>query len=128
MAMVDTADSALMASLYTSKVFARDPIAILYYSIVLTAITVVVSAFVAIVQVFSLVMRVQEPEGKFWDGVKQLTDNFDIVGGSICTLFVVVGVGSIIVYRPWRKRIERNERMLQWDSEAGGAGICREET
>jgi len=107
MCMLDTTDGALMMALYTSKAFSRDMIAILYYSIVLTGITVVVSAFIGIIQVLSLIEHVAEPEGKFWEGVGAIGDHYDIIGGCICGLFVLVGLGSILVYRPWRRRMER---------------------
>ncbi|EGS20369.1 uncharacterized protein CTHT_0021960 [Thermochaetoides thermophila DSM 1495] len=107
MCMLDTTDGALMMALYTSKAFSRDMIAILYYSIVLTGITVVVSAFIGIIQVLSLIEHVAEPEGKFWKGVGAIGDHYDIIGGCICGLFVLVGLGSILVYRPWRRRMER---------------------
>ncbi|KAI7765329.1 hypothetical protein LZL87_009858 [Fusarium oxysporum] len=84
MCMLDTTDGALMMALYTSKAFSRDVVAILYYSIVLTGITVVVSAFIGIVQVLSLIQNVADPQGRFWDGVSSIGDHFDIVGGSIC--------------------------------------------
>ncbi|SPO00996.1 related to high-affinity nickel transport protein nic1 [Cephalotrichum gorgonifer] len=105
MALLDTTDGALMSSLYTSPAFSRDPLALLYYSTVLTAITVLVSAFVAAVQVLSLVARLAEPEpSPFWDFVDFLADHFDYIGAGICALFFAVGVGSILVYRPWRRR------------------------
>lgn len=112
MCLLDTTDGALMLALYTSKAFSRDPIAILYYSVVLTAITVFVSAFIGAVQVLALIQNVAEPEGKFWDGVEAIGDYFDVIGGCICLVFLIVGVGSIAVYRPWRRRVEerRNER------------------
>lgn len=109
MCLLDTTDGALMLALYTSKAFSRDPVAILYYSIVLTGITVAVSAFIGIVQVLSLVQNVAEPKGRFWDGVEAIGDKFDIIGGCICIVFVLVGVGSIVVYRPWRRQMERRE-------------------
>lgn len=107
MCLLDTTDGALMMALYTSKAFSRDHIAILYYSIVLTGITIVVSAFIGVIQVLTLVLNVAEPEGSFWDGVEAIGDNFEIIGGSICGLFLVVGLGSVLVYRPWRRRINR---------------------
>jgi high-affinity nickel-transport protein len=113
--MLDTTDGALMMTLYTSKAFARDTVAILYYSIVLTGITVFVSLFIGVIQVLSLVENVAEPEGSFWDGVSAIGDNFDIIGGSICGVFVVVGLASVILYRPWRRRMDRDaarRRML----------------
>lgn len=107
MCMLDTTDGALMMALYTSHAFSRDVVAILYYSIVLTGITVVVSAFIGIVQLLSLVQNVADPQGSFWDGVSAIGDHFDIVGGSICGVFVVVGLGSILLYSPWRRRVEK---------------------
>lgn len=107
MCLLDTTDGALMMALYTSKAFSRDAVAILYYSIVLTGITVFVSAFIGIIQVLSLVQNVVEPEGRFWDGVDAIGENYDIVGGCICGVFLLVGVGSILVYRPWRRRQAR---------------------
>lgn len=109
MCLLDTTDGALMMALYSSKAFSRDVVAILYYSIVLTAITVFVSAFIGIIQVLSLVQNVADPQGSFWDGVSAIGDHFDIIGGSICGVFVVVGLGSVIMYRPWRRRMERRQ-------------------
>ncbi|KAH8673535.1 high-affinity nickel-transport protein-domain-containing protein [Xylariales sp. PMI_506] len=107
MCLVDTMDGALMMTLYTSKAFARDTIAILYYSIVLTGITIVVAAFIGIIQLLSLVQNVADPQGQFWDGVSAIGDNFEAIGGSICGLFLLTGVGSVLVYKPWRRRMER---------------------
>ena len=105
MALLDTTDGALMSTLYTSPTFSRDPVAMLYYSTVLTSITVVVSAFVAAIQILSLVARLVSPEGPFWDFIDALAEHFDIIGAGICALFFVVGLGSVFVYRPWRRRM-----------------------
>ncbi|KAL2753035.1 hypothetical protein ACRALDRAFT_1052781 [Sodiomyces alcalophilus JCM 7366] len=110
MCMLDTADGALMMALYTSKAFARDQVAILYYSIVLTGITVLVSAFIGIVQLLTLIQNAAELEGGFWDGVEAIGDHFDIIGASICGLFLIIGIGSVIVYRPWRARLDKANR------------------
>lgn len=115
MCLLDTTDGALMMALYTSKAFSRDMVAILYYSIVLTGITVVVSAFIGLVQLFSLIQNVAEPEGSFWDGVEAIGDHFDIIGGCICATFVLVGVGSILAYRPWRRRMDRQHASVDGD-------------
>jgi high-affinity nickel-transport protein len=80
MCLLDTTDGALMMSLYTSTQLARDPIAICYYSIVLTVITVIVATIIGTVQFLNLVLNVAEPHGKFWDGVEKLGDAWDIVG------------------------------------------------
>lgn len=60
-----------------------------------------------IVQLLTLILNVAEPEGGFWDGVEAIGDNFEIIGGSICGLFLIVGVGSVLVYKPWRRRMDR---------------------
>ena len=125
MCLLDTTDGALMMALYTSKAFARDTVAILYYSIVLTGITIFVSAFIGIIQVLTLIYNVATPEGSFWDGVQTIGDNFDIIGGCICGVFLLVGVGSILAYRPWRRRMERGGVVIA-NEEADGAEACRE--
>lgn len=122
MCLLDTTDGALMMALYTSKAFSRDHIAILYYSIVLTGITIVVSAFIGVIQVLTLVLNVAEPEGSFWDGVEAIGDNFEIIGGSICGLFLIVGLGSVLVYRPWRRRVDRGAMLSASPDAAFDAG------
>jgi high-affinity nickel-transport protein len=115
MCLVDTIDGALMMALYTSKAFSRDRIAILYYSIVLTAITVGVAAFIGAVQVLTLARTLVGPpdgddgEGEhwFWDWVDSVGEHFDIIGACICAVFALVGIGSVLVYGPWRRAVER---------------------
>jgi high-affinity nickel-transport protein len=128
MCLVDTTDGALMMALYTSKHFSRDVVAILYYSIVLTAITVLVAAFIGIVQVLSLAQGIADPPGTFWDGVASLGGHFDIIGGCICGVFVAVGVGSVLLYKPWRRRVDnRFEPILVHDDENPQEAISEEQ-
>ncbi|KAI8941980.1 hypothetical protein NX059_000091 [Plenodomus lindquistii] len=107
MCLLDTTDGALMMTLYTSTQLARDTIAICYYSIVLTVITVVVATVIGTVQFLNLILNVAEPQGKFWDGVERLGEAWDIVGGAICGTFIVFGGLSVLVYKPWRRRIDK---------------------
>lgn len=107
MCLIDTTDGALMLTLYTSTSLARDTVAILYYSIVLTAITVMVAICIGTIQLLSLIAGVAHPSGKFWDGVNNVGNSFDIVGGAICGSFVFFGILSVILYRPWRQRVDR---------------------
>jgi high-affinity nickel-transport protein len=95
-----------MMTLYTSTSLARDTIAILYYSIVLSAITVLVAICIGTIQLLSLIASFST--GKFWDGVNAIGDHFDVIGGGICGAFVVFGAFSIILYGPWRRRVDRN--------------------
>ncbi|KAF1997091.1 high affinity nickel transport protein nic1 [Amniculicola lignicola CBS 123094] len=107
MCLLDTTDGALMMSLYTSTQLARDPIAICYYSIVLTIITVIVATVIGVVQFLNLALNVAEPTGRFWDGVERLGEAWDIVGGAICGCFIVFGGLSVLIYKPWRRHIDK---------------------
>lgn len=106
MCLLDTTDGALMMTLYTSTSLARDTVAILYYSIVLSAITVMVAITIGTIQLLSLVANYRT--GAFWDGVNNAEDHFDIIGAAICSAFIVFGAASVVLYGPWRRRVERN--------------------
>jgi high-affinity nickel-transport protein len=108
MCLLDTTDGALMMTLYTSTSLARDTVAILYYSIVLSAITVLVAMVIGIVQLLSVIANYST--GSFWDGVNTIGDHFDIIGGAICGAFVVFGAASVLLYEPWRRRFDHRRR------------------
>lgn len=108
MCLLDTTDGALMMTLYTSTSLARDTVAILYYSIVLSAITVMVAICIGTIQLLSLIANFST--GSFADGVGAVGDHFDVIGGGICGAFVVFGVLSVVLYKPWRRRMDRHRR------------------
>jgi hypothetical protein len=60
-----------------------------------------------------MIDAVAEPKGKFWEGVETAGDYYDIIGGAICGTFVVVGLISVVAYRPWRRRIDRKRAIQQ---------------
>jgi high-affinity nickel-transport protein len=109
MCLLDTTDGALMMTLYTSTSLARDTIAILYYSIVLSAITVVVAICIGTIQLLSLIANFSH--GKLWDVVDTVSNHFDVIGGGICGAFVVFGASSVVCYGPWRRRADRKRRL-----------------
>jgi high-affinity nickel-transport protein len=109
MCLLDTTDGALMMALYTSTSLARDTIAILYYSIVLSAITVLVAMVIGMIQLLSVIANYSS--GPFWDGVDSVGDHFDVIGGGICGAFVVFGTASVVLYKPWRRRYDRRSRI-----------------
>jgi high-affinity nickel-transport protein len=115
MCLLDTTDGALMMTLYTRTAAARDPIVILYYSIVLTAVTVVAALVIGVIQLLSLVSNVAEPKGRFWDGVKNAGDHYDVIGGGICGAFVVFGTLSILLYSPWRRYVNKRRQLVSRD-------------
>jgi high-affinity nickel-transport protein len=94
MCLLDTIDGALMLTLYTSPSLSKDPIAILYYSIVLTAITVFVALVIGVIQLLTLIVNVAEPEGPFWEGVIFVGENYDKIGTLVWPLRAL-GEGEI---------------------------------
>ncbi|KAI1915686.1 hypothetical protein LOZ65_005395 [Ophidiomyces ophidiicola] len=136
MCLIDTIDGALMLSLYiqpashflaspsesstvtTSLVenntqsqpisrSPRDPIAFLYYSIVLTSLTVIVAIVIGILQLLTLILNAAKPEGKFWDGVEIAGEYYDVIGGAICGCFLIFGAISVVLYPSWRRRMDK---------------------
>jgi hypothetical protein len=89
----------------------HNPLIFLYYSTLLTALTVLVALIIGMVQLFSLLQNVikPEPQGRFWDGVTALSDHYDIVGGAIAGGFVLVGVLGIFAWPSFKKWIHRRK-------------------
>jgi high-affinity nickel-transport protein len=79
---------------------------------VLTGITVVVATCIGIIQLLTLVLNVVSPTGAFWDGVSNVGDHYDIVGGAICGTFVFSGAASVLLYKPWSRRIDRRRNTI----------------
>lgn len=100
-----------MMTLYTPTALARDPVAVLYYSIVLTFITIIVAIVIGVIQLLSLVLNVVEPKGTFWDGVAVAEDYYGVIGGGICASFIAFGGLSILLYKPWRRYVERGRQI-----------------
>lgn len=111
MCLLDTIDGALMMALYTSTALAKDQVAILYYSIVLTIITVIVAMVIGTIQLLGLILNVAEPSGMFWDGVAVAGDHYDIIGGAICSAFIVFGGLSVVIYKPWRRWFDKRRNI-----------------
>ncbi|PGG97018.1 hypothetical protein AJ79_09378 [Helicocarpus griseus UAMH5409] len=85
----------------------RDPIAFLYYSIVLTFLTVVVAIVIGVLQLLTMILNVTEATGGFWDGVEVAGEYYDVIGGSICGAFILFGGLSVVVYPYWRRWIAK---------------------
>lgn len=116
MCLLDTFDGAAMMSLYTSARLGKDAIAVLYYQCVLTAITVAVALVIGIIQLLSLIVNVRpDLTGGFWHGVIVAGDNYDIIGGGICGSFVLFGALSVVLYKPWRRRVDSRRQVATED-------------
>jgi high-affinity nickel-transport protein len=112
MCLLDTMDGALMMALYTSALRTgrdgqekRDEIAPLYYNTILTTTTVIVALVIGTFQSLALATAVlgDRATGGAWDGVNDVLDHWEAIGGGICGLFVVAGITSVVCYKPWRR-------------------------
>lgn len=105
---------------------AKDPLSFLYYSIILTSLTVVVALVIGTIQLLTLLLGALPPrltEGRsFWDGVAVAGDQYEVIGAGICGSFVVVGLLSVLAYRPWRRWVDRKR------AERGSVGEEAQET
>jgi len=90
---------------------AKDPVAFLYYSIVLTCLTVMVALVIGTIQLLTLILNVASPSGRFWDGVQTAGDYYEVIGGAICGSFIVIGGISVLCYKPWRRRVEKARKV-----------------
>lgn len=110
----------------------RDPIAFLYYSIVLTSLTVIVAIVIGVIQLLTMILNVTHAKGKFWDGVQTAGDYYDVIGGSICGSFIIFGGSSVLLYKPWRRWMTRRharsvvtgEEGYRNDASGGGEQVC----
>lgn len=91
----------------------QDPIPTLYYSILLTTLTILVAIIIGTIQFLTLALNIRTPANdsddqqqhlsKFWNGVVAAGDHFDIIGGSIVGMFILTGILGVISYKPWRR-------------------------
>lgn len=90
----------------------KDPLTFLYYSIVLTSLTVVCAIVIGIIQLLSLILNTAHPTGKFWDGVEMAGEYYEVIGGAICGSFIVFGGLSVLCYRPWKRWVQTKRAQL----------------
>ena len=54
-----------------------------------------------------MILNVTNATGRFWDGVQVAGDYYDVIGGSICGCFLIIGGISVLLYKPWRRWMAR---------------------
>jgi high-affinity nickel-transport protein len=97
MALIDTADGALMLNAYGWAFV--NPARRLYYNLTITFISVVVALAVGGIELLGLLNERLGRKGLFWDSVERLNDNADVLGFMILGVFVAVWLGAIALYR-----------------------------
>ncbi|KAK5045176.1 hypothetical protein LTR84_009509 [Exophiala bonariae] len=101
----------------------KDPLTFLYYSIVLTSLTVVCAIVIGMLQLLSLILNTAHPTGRFWDGVETAGEYYEVIGGAICGSFVVFGGLSVLCYRPWKRWVQRKRAQLRAEGELFGVDV-----
>jgi high-affinity nickel-transport protein len=100
MSLVDTTDNILMLGAY-GWAFVK-PIRKLYYNITITLVSVVVALVVGGIEALGLFTEHFRYNGRFWDTVRGLNDNFGTLGYLIVGFFAVSWIVSIAFYK-WQR-------------------------
>jgi high-affinity nickel-transport protein len=86
MSLMDTTDSVLMTRVYGWAFLQASRK--LWYNLVITAISVAIALFVAVVEALSLFQTTFEYKGQFWTYVVNLNNNLTSVGCGVAVLFL----------------------------------------
>ena len=97
MALVDTADSALMVGAY-GWAFAN-PVRKLWYNLTITAASVAVAVFIGGVEALGLIAERLELSGGLWDAVAALNDSLTNLGFVVIGLFALAWIVSMTIYK-----------------------------
>ncbi len=99
MSLVDTTDNVLMVGAY-GWAFVK-PVRKLYYNLTITLVSVLVAFVVGGIEALGLVANQLRLDGRLWNFVRTLNENFGTLGFYIIGFFVVSWIVSIAIYR-WR--------------------------
>ena len=97
MSLMDTTDGVLMIGAY-NWAFVK-PIRKLYYNLTITFVSVMVAVIVGGIEALGLIGDKLGLEGRFWNLIGTLNDNFGTLGYAIVGVFVVSWVVSVAIYR-----------------------------
>jgi nickel/cobalt transporter (NiCoT) family protein len=97
MSLIDTTDNILMLGAY-GWAYVK-PIRKLYYNITITAVSVIVAFVVGGIEALGLIGTHLHLQGGFWSFVRQLNENFGVLGYCVIGIFVLSWIVSIAIYR-----------------------------
>ncbi|WP_246509910.1 HoxN/HupN/NixA family nickel/cobalt transporter [Bradyrhizobium glycinis] len=97
MALVDTADSALMVSAYRWAFV--DPLRKLWYNLTITGASVAVALFIGGIEALGLISDRLGLSGGAWALVEDLNESLANVGFVVIALFAVAWLASVVLYR-----------------------------
>jgi high-affinity nickel-transport protein len=102
MALVDTADSALMVSAYRWALV--DPMRKLWYNLTITGASVAVALFIGGIEALGLIVDRLGLTGGVWTLVDGLNESLANVGLAVIALFVIAWLVSVVLYRRMDRR------------------------
>ena len=97
MALVDTADSAMMVSAYGWAFV--NPIRKLWYNLTITAASVVVALFIGGIEALGLLADRLGLEGGLWAVIANLNDSLANFGFVVIGVFVLAWIVSMLIYK-----------------------------
>jgi high-affinity nickel-transport protein len=100
MSLVDTLDGHLMLGAYGWAYL--KPIRKIYYNMTITFVSVIVALLVGTIEALGLISDHLKLEGKVWDAIGTLNDNFGTLGYIIIGIFAASWVVSMVLYRSRR--------------------------
>jgi high-affinity nickel-transport protein len=100
MSLVDTLDGHLMLGAYGWAYL--KPIRKIYYNMTITLVSVAVALLVGTIEALGLISDHLKLEGKLWDAIGTLNDNFGTLGYVIIGVFAASWIVSIVLYRARR--------------------------
>jgi nickel/cobalt transporter (NiCoT) family protein len=98
---VDTIDGALMTLLYLSSstdgTSAPNPNRI-FTSILLTGLSIAIALTISAIQLLTLIYNVRSPvpQTGFWIFLGWINDHYDLLGGLICGVFLLMFLGILV--------------------------------
>ncbi len=103
MALVDTADSALMVGAYGWAFV--NPIRKLWYNLTITAVSVVIALFIGGIEAMALISEKFGLDGSLWSWTSKINNDLANFGFVVVGIFVVAWIVSAMIY--WLKGYDR---------------------
>jgi nickel/cobalt transporter (NiCoT) family protein len=97
MTLIDMTDSVMMVGAY-GWAFVR-PIRKLYYNLTITFVSVVAALFLGGIEALSLIGDAFALQGRFWELIGQLGDNYGALGYGIVAFFMGSWLVSVLAYK-----------------------------
>ncbi|KAK9765066.1 hypothetical protein K7432_006909 [Basidiobolus ranarum] len=97
MSLLDTLDGMLMLCTYSWAFIS--PIRKIYFNFTITLFSVIIALMVGMVQVFNILGEKLNLHGAFWNFFGEAGDHFDIIGYCIVSLFVIIWIIAILIYK-----------------------------